>query len=369
MLRLFPAVVVLAVLLAHPAEAQLRYASAQPMDALEARFENTEGWIGADGGHSCLLDDSTRLWLFSDTWLGNIRDGHRVDSTIVNNTLAIETVGSKKPPRFIIRKDDQGKPMAMFTPADGRGWFWLHDAVVHGGKLYCVLAQIERQGEGAFGFRQVGQTLGVVDNPTDDPLEWQLRQLPMPNAEFTDKRERTFGASLLVQDNYLYVYGTDEDVTDKFRPRYLTVARVPLESIEQFTSWQYYTDKGWGKDFRQATRMVPRMGTEFSVVYLPKLKLYAVVFTDNGLSDRIKVCTAESPTGPWSQALTVFRCPEVRWDKRNFCYGAKAHASLADDDQLVISYFTNSTELGHVAEDTRLYYPRFLSIKVSKLGK
>ncbi|QDU59140.1 hypothetical protein Pan181_53810 [Aeoliella mucimassa] len=356
-------------LVANVAEAQVRYNSAQRMRDVDARFENTDGWIGADGGHSCLLDKDTRLWLFSDTWVGKIRDEKRVDATIVNNTLAIESTRGKQPPKFYVRRDEQGKPMAMFTPADGRGWFWLQDAVMVEEKLYLVLSQIERDGDGgAFGFRQIGQVLGVVDNPHDDPYQWQLRQLPMPCSIATDKRELWFGASLRIEGKTLYVYGTDEEKSGDYRTRFLTLAKVPVESIESFDQWQFYDGKRWVADFRKSAHLLPRMATEYSVVHLDELDIYAVVFNDNGLSDRIRVSTSKELTGPWTPAVTVFRCPEDRWDSRNFCYGSKAHPSLAGDNELVISYFVNATELGHVANDIRLYQPRFLRIKVDKPG-
>ena len=56
----------------------------------DALFDNRKGWTGADGAYSLPLSDELILWLFGDTWLGDIRNGAHVNATIVNNTVAIQ---------------------------------------------------------------------------------------------------------------------------------------------------------------------------------------------------------------------------------------------------------------------------------------
>ena len=122
------------------------------------------------------------LWLFSDTWVGKVRDGRRVDGTIVNNTVAIQQgKGPNAKVQFFVRRDEQGKAVAFVVPADGHGWFWLQAGKRIGDKLYLFFAQIERTNDpGVFGFRQIGQWLGVVDKPDDDPLGWKIQQHKLP---------------------------------------------------------------------------------------------------------------------------------------------------------------------------------------------
>jgi len=74
--------------------------------------------------------------------------------------------------------------------------------------------------------------------------------------------------------------------------------------------------------------------------------------------------TAPTPVGPWSKPTTVYRCPESGWDKRIFCYAAKDHPELAGEMELLISYAANSFELSHVVADARLYWPRFIRVKL-----
>ena len=86
------------------------------------------------------LSQDKTLWLFSDTWIGKVRDGRRVDGTIVNNTVAIQQgKGPGAKVQFFVRRDEQGKALAFVVPADGHGWFWLQAGTRIGDKLYLFL--------------------------------------------------------------------------------------------------------------------------------------------------------------------------------------------------------------------------------------
>ena len=65
--------------------------------------------------------------------------------------------------------------------------------------------------------------------------------------------------------------------------------------------------------------------------------------------------------------MQVFRCPEVDWDPRVFCYAAKGHPELAAAaDELVVTYMANATDFELLESDARLYRPRFLRVTFSR---
>jgi hypothetical protein len=106
------------------------------------------------------------------------------------------------------------------------------------------------------------------------------------------------------------------------------------------------------------------MGAELSVSYLPRLQRYVLVYTQNGLSENIRLRLAASPVGPWSAGTTLYRTPEMGWDKTYFCYAAKAHPELSRrDDELIVSYVCNSTDFWKMAADARIYFPKFLRVR------
>jgi hypothetical protein len=340
------------------------FGEAQPLPEMDALFQQKDNWIGGDGVYSVALTPERTLWLFSDTWIGSVRNGKRTNASMVNNTLALqEGHGANSKLQFIVRHDAGGKPTAFLTPEDQRGWFWPWSSACLGQRLFLFLTQVEKNGAGgAFGFRQIGHSLGVVTNPLAPPLEWRVEQHPLPCTEFSTECHIAFGAANVVAGEYLYVYGTREDIKPGGRERYLVVARVPTNDVADFSAWRYFADGQWDTDFHKASGLANRMATEFSVSFLPKLGQYVLVYTDRGLSPRIEVRTAPTPWGKWSAPATVFRCPEMGKDKNVFCYAAKAHPSEGGDDALIVSYVANSYDFRQVMADASLYWPRFVRV-------
>lgn len=352
------------------AAAQSPFGEGRPAPKMTALFQQTNGWIGGDGVYSVALAPQRTLWLFSDTWIGAVRDGKRTNVTMVNNTLALqEGRGANARMEFIVRHDADGKPVAFVTPEDGRGWFWLQAGARLQDRLFLFLPQFEKTGApGAFGFRQIGESLGIVTNPLAPPLEWRIQQHKLPCTEFSAERHRTFGSAVLVDGGYVYIYGIDEDIRGRKLERYSTVARVPTNRVADFSAWRYYAGGEWDADFRKATRIADQMATEYSVSIQRKLGQYVLVYTDRGLSPKIQVRTSPTPWGKWSDPITVYHCAEMSRDKRLFCYAAKAHPTQITDDVLMISYVVNSYDVSQVIDDASLYWPRFVRVQVTPVN-
>lgn len=347
----------------------LQFGSPELLTDFDARFQRTDGWIGGDGDYSVPLGDGRTLWLYSDTWVGKVRDGKRTDATIVNNTVALQTGGLRDPSiEFVVREDETGKPKALIEPADGNGFYWLQDGVFANDRLYLFLTQIEKTSDNsAWGFRQIGQWIGVVANPLDRPTEWKIEQHKLPFTEFTPEHELTFGTALLREGDTLYVFGR-EDLRGRRRrlQRFLNVARVPVASIEDFSTWQFFRDGGWVSEAAGATHLADHLACEASVVSVPKLGQYVLIYTEQGMSPEVMARTAPKPWGPWSDAKTIYRAPDSDRDREIFCYAGKAHPALAGDSELIISYCTNANSLWHVAADPRIYVPQFVRIPLKQ---
>ena len=350
-----------------PAAASLpQVIKAEPDEKLTAQFRQTDGWVGGDGAFSVVLSEKKALWLFSDTWVGTVRDGKRKDVTMVNNTIGVqEGKGPDAKFTFFVQKGDSGKPKAFFTPPDGKGWFWIYAGYYADGKLHVFLPRFEKAaGSAAFGFKSVDLWLGTVSNPEEEPTKWKIAYTKVPFASFEEKRKFSFGSSVLVSGDYAYVYGYEEAPGKPFLSRKLLTARVPKDKLADFDSWRFYANGEWKKDVKDATGLADDLGTEFSVSYLPGLKRYVLVTTESGLSDRIIGRFATSPEGPWSDPVLLYTCPEMKKDKKVFTYAAKAHPHLATGNELVISYATNAFELAPVINNAELYWPNFVRVQL-----
>lgn len=338
---------------------------AEPVPELDAKFRRADGWVGADGAFSVPLSDKRTVWLFSDTWVGTVRDGKRKDVAMVNNTVGVQDGnGADAKITFAVAKNKGGKPGTLFVPPDGNGWFWLYAGYHADGKLHVFLPRIEKTGAGgAFGFRGVDVWLGTVENPADEPTAWKIGYAKVPFAEFGKERMRSFGSAVLRVGDHAYIYGYDEKRGKGSPSRKLLVARTPADKLADFDSWRFLADGGeWKADAKDAAGSADGLGTEFSVSYLPGLKQYVLVYTENGLSDRILGRFAAAPEGPWSEPVLLYRCPEMKQRKGVFSYAAKAHPHLAAGNELVISYVVNAFELAPVINDAELYWPRFVRV-------
>jgi hypothetical protein len=340
--------------------------SAEPDPALNAQFRTKDGWIGGDGAYSVSLPGGRSFWLFSDTWIGNIRDGKRRDATMVNNTVGVRSgTGADAKVEFFVQKSTDGKHSAIFTPPDGKGWFWLNAGHHADGKLHVFLPRIEKTAAGgAFGFKSVDLWLGSVSNPDAEPTKWKITYAKVPFSSFEEKQKVSFGSSVLTAGEHVYIYGYEELPGRPFPPRKLLVARVEKEKFTDFDSWRFLADGDWKPDMKSATGQAGGLGTEFSVSFVPGLKRYALVYTEKGLSERIVGRFATAPEGPWSEPVLLYTCPEMKKDRAVFTYAGKAHPHLAGDNELVISYASNSWELAPVINNAELYWPTFVRVKL-----
>lgn len=334
-------------------------AAAPEIDALFAR-EN--GWIGGDGVYSVPMGSRRILWLFSDTWVGKIREGKRTDATIVNNTIGVQG-GSLEKLTFHIARDGEKKPTALIVPTDGRGWYWLLAAFANKDRLHLFLNQVEKgKNDDALGFRPIGMALATVANPNERPETWRITQIKLPNTIYSTERILTWGTATLQVGDMLYVYGIDERPGQPLPDRQMIVARVPIDSVNDFARWRYFHDRQWVEQFQNVRPQAGNMAWEYSVT--PLGSRYLMVCTELGLSPRILGRLADNPWGPWSESVVLYECPEMKPGKKLFTYAAKAHPSLSKDRDIVVSYVVNSFDFWQVARDASLYWPRFVRIKM-----
>jgi hypothetical protein len=357
----------LPLLFSAPTYAQLLKIKAEVLSQYDALFARYAGWTGADGDYSVALSDKVTLWLYSDTWVGKVRANRHVDSTMINNSVALQ---HGKDPRtatvkFFYGKVKNGKPTALIIPADGQGRFWLHHGVLTEKGLYLFMMQIDSTADG--GFKQIGEWLGHVSNPDALPSKWHITQRKIPFGRFSAQGDTVFGSSLLKDNGFIYIYGNDEDIEDgSYHRKHMIVARVAEDDLADFDKWRFYTNGDWQPDFKKASRLCPNIANEYSVSYQPSVGKYVMVYTENGISKNIVLRIAPTPYGEWSEPTIVYQCPESAWNAKIVCYAAKAHLTLSmKPDELIVTYIASSSDFFHMAGDARLYRPRFLRLQLS----
>lgn len=334
---------------------------ASPAPEWDARFNPKEGWIGGDAVYSVALDSGRILWLFGDTLVGKVKDGKRT-GIMVNNTIGIQAT-DKDAIHFVT---ERGKKPASFFPPQGAGWMWPQAGIYVKSRLFVFLPQVEKTKEpGAFGFQQTSQWLALVENPADEPESWRVKYRQLPMAQFSEKRQRSWGSALLTDGDEVYIYGFSERRERGSIERHLIVARAPASKLDDFPSWRYWGTAGWSEKAADSAPLADGLASEFSVTRAPG-KGYIAVYTESGLSDRIVGRCAERPEGPWSEPKLLYQCPEMGKDKGVFCYSAKAQSWATKDNTLLISYCVNSWKFADLFADDRIYRPRFIRVELER---
>ena len=333
--------------------------SAAPSPELDARFQRTSGWLGADGNYSVTISKDRTLWFFSDTWLGDLDNGKRRHAKLINNSVGV--MAAKGPVEFAWGKGDT----AFFQPEDRIGWLWPFAGTVAAGKVHLFLWQMEKaKGPAAFAFRVVAVWHAVIENPNDEPAKWKIKQMKLPCSEITEKQNILFGSSICIFEKHAYIYGVLEKPNEPLFGKKMVLARVSLEEIGEFSHWRFRTADGWSEDFRKVEPLAAGMASEYSVTRLQDR--FVAVTNDAFLSPKIVARSAPQPWGPWSEPVLLFTCQEAKEKKDVFCYSGKAHAGLSTNDELVLSYAANSHKFADVLNDANLYWPRFVTVKLAK---
>jgi len=339
----------------------------------ERLFHQDPRWLGGDGALSIRLSDNRILWLFGDTFVTTSSARVRSESTLVRNTVAIQT---GKDPRtasvsFMWRQKPDGSP-ASFFPEHGERFYWPgHGIRLDKGSLIIFLyALIATPGKG-LGFEPIGYAIAVIDNP-DQPLQaWKPR--------INDAKANTFDAvpaTAVIQANgYVVALAIRQQGTHAG-----ALVRYPIASLARgditHAEWWAGDARGWvpasmlGKD--GPAIVLDDAGGECSIHWDTRTRSFIHVASYGFGATEIGLRTAPALTGPWSAPAFVYRPPESD-GQRPFVYAAKAHPELVGPEptELVVTYATNSfdfADLLTVEGEQSLYWPRFVAVRIGKQG-
>jgi hypothetical protein len=330
-------------------------------------FTRDKGWTGGDVAHTVPLSDSVTLWLFGDSWVGNVKRNSHSGSKMINNSVAIQygKEANKKNLKFYY-KTIGGTPAPLFSPASEKGFFWLSGGGIKTGNgLFLVASQIVKTDEkSVFGFESIGNFILAINNPPDEPDKWIYNEVRIPFFLNTADTQIDFGIPSFIKDGYIYIYGVE--FRKKENNRHMLLARVSEEDILNFDAWEFYSEGVWGKDFRKADRLCDHFGAEYSVSFHPFLNKYITVYSELGMSEKVILRTAEKPEGPWGEQIVIYKTPETGWSKNYFCYAGRSHIELSGKNDLLVSYICNSTDFFEMASDARIYRPKFIRIEFEK---
>jgi hypothetical protein len=349
-----------------------------------ALLKRNTGWFGGDGIYSIPLNgiegrrskanDST-LFIFSDSMIGEIRDNTMMPGyKMIHNSVAIlkgnQPLEDKI--KFYWDRDANGNAEPIFAPTtlktDSSDYYWLGDGFVNqaNNSTYIFGYRVRNVSTGAFGFREVGNTLIKLEPGAKPPYKGN-KQMDTP-FYLTDLKNDigSFGAGIYVNtkaagavkpDGYIYVYGV------RGMAKNLLVARVLPCNFEDFKKWRFWNGTAWVSEMSKAANVITGVSNELSLSVLPDGR-YALVFQQGGMSTTVGMRIGASPVGPFGPLIKLWDCKPDLIEKTFVVYNAKGHPTLSKPGELLISYNINSVEfIKDLQTHPNLYRPRFIRVK------
>lgn len=290
--------------------------------------------LGQDGAYSIRVDTRTVLWLFADTWIGEIKpDGKQSVWGASTNGGAVSRSSSaySLPGSLEYFQDENGWPVSVLTYGADENQsvrrLWPRHGLVSGDRVYVFYSLIQQFGPAQGEFAHVGQ--GVAYTGTKSPGTF-VRLRSGNGYVFWNDVEPAFGsAALRDSDGWIYLYGRKLTEPGKYA---MVLARVRDGDIADKSRYGYYgagnSTAAWTSDISDAAFLFEDAPEELSVSFNDFLKLYVMVYSDaSGRAALMR--TADDPWGPWSGAAEIFTCNSAR--PENVCYGAKEHPELSEE--------------------------------------
>lgn len=342
---------------------------ARPRQELEAIFHRGEqGFMGADGDLSIPLGGGKSLWIFGDTLVGH-RESLPLE--MPRNSMGVLRTNRAGERSFqFYWHTIKGKAKAFFSDPRPGQWLWPGTMCLVEGRLYLFLRRFQTCNairSEAFRFRYVGPYEIRVENPQDEPFDWEIQPLRAPNLA---RSILWHSGCTAAPDGFLYLWGGRRGI----RGNGTLMARCPFEDLNRPESirWEYYVHDskgaGWSFRTRGLIPLFPGWASEMSLFYLKKQKVYVTVYGHHR-ENTIGIQLARSMAGPWTPYRPIYRPPDTKWSRNYFCYAPKGHPELSPKgDELLITYITNSHKVSDILQDRRIYYPRFISLPIKKDG-
>ncbi|MBM7168624.1 DUF4185 domain-containing protein [Streptomyces sp. G44] len=343
----------------------------------------TDDWTGGDGTHSVRLPDGRVLWLFSDTFLGQVHappnpagQPHTWRDTsapmVRNSAVVMSRSGALR----------RTLAAPLFPDPAPQQWRWP------------VAARVEPRSPGSD--EQVVRVLLWNRMASQGPwiygvpLATEVATLSLPDLRVEgivkvsdqqgvgDPEKRVlYGAATVDEDGWTYVFGgTDAQATS--RPSsHAHVARVRHGRLAEADAWEYWDGEEWGR--AGASRPVlgdgkrKGVGSAFTVV---RDKGTYVLFTMASGTEGLTTVSSYwscSPTGPWHGPAKAFEAPlpkDAAPRQDTAAYNPQVHPALGGGGRVVLSYDVNwldpvpASAQANVNRNVALYRPRFVTLRL-----
>lgn len=323
--------------------------------------QDGKGVTGGDGSISIDLKDGRTLFLWGDSFLGDVKDdGSRSDSaTIVvgnvfttidkDNNVKHYYNGTVSNPLSVIEAEPVGNYMT---------WYWPGHGFVRDGILYIFMSKLHKTGDQTFDFEYDG-----CDYFTLDSKDFKI--LSKTHFEPTDENKIHYGHAVLDDGEYIYIYGTLVD-----KNTFMADVHVMRSQLGEgkLTNYEYWDGETWQKDSRKSKKIdgiSQSVSEQFNVLKIDDK--YTFITQGRVVNDdKIYSFISEKPNGPFYNETLLYTIdePTMKQDSM-FTYNAMVHPSYIKDGKILMCYNVNTYDFYNHYKKASLYHPRFMWVPIS----
>lgn len=334
-------------------------------------FPLVQGWVGGDGDVSVPLNDSTTLFLFSDSYVGRTLTATRRDKGIrmIANTVGVQTCrGGSSLINYYWKKMYSADPLPIFECRTPKCKYWINDAFILNKELYVLLEMIGPKKNAApgdlFNFASYGYVLAHIPNPQDNPLKWAIKETPLKGFIGDTLSIR----AMVPEGEYIYLFISRFDKIQHLIRTPVHGLNGPIVPFER-----YAQNKTWKEGVLVTDMDTLIHGFRANTVnYHPDSRLWVMVIDIFFMDNKIKVRTSPSLTGPWSDEILIYEIPEVTQGKErcipgNFCYLPRECIQFYNplSGEITLTYDINN-DLNQVILHDWIYTPQVIKVRLPK---
>ncbi|CAN5369244.1 hypothetical protein BH11CYA1_BH11CYA1_30430 [soil metagenome] len=348
--------------------------SAAPYPILTKRFINdtaSRDWVGGDAAYSIPLGPKRNLWLFGDSFVGQVKNNRRLNCAMVHNAIAIEetSLGSS-PGKFTYYNgkqpvDEKSNGTGFFRCPEKGDYYWPADGFLSNGKLniFMHVVRTNTRLPVPFQFELRTDHLVTIDNPQDAPDKWRYKIQGLN----TSAKRTLYGVACRSDSKYQYFFCSNGSVALDLFKHPAVVARLPLDKAASFkvNKLEWWSQK-WEPTYELPETLFDDGASEMTVTAVPGLPGFFAFYIPPDLK-AIVMRHAQQPQGPWSERAVVYQFPASAPDM--LYYSAKAHPQYLKDasknkGEMILTYCTNSSNFAKLTSNAKLYVPQALKISI-----
>jgi hypothetical protein len=232
-----------------------------------------------------------------------------------------------------------------------------------GDRLVVFCSRIRRgDSGGSLDFTFLGTSAAVFDVARGGVP--QLRRVITVTEDNPDPQQVNWGAASFLDDRWIYVYGTRLTGERLVFGRELYVARTPLASPSDVSTWRFWDGTRWQPERSRAVAVLGAEGgvsQTLSVDDLGAGRYLAVSKRDGDLGDFIYSWSAPSPIGPWTPHKGVPAPNDLAAGLLKYAPLAHPQVPLGTG-QLLVAVSRNTTDFRRLVEDPELGVVEFLEV-------